>query len=101
MSNSVQQLCTILPNSLWYARIVSPPSNVDRLLRELTSLSDRSDDEAKKKRRMLWNELIATFRNSDEREAVAFLSAELQLQPITVKRWIAGEFNPRHVHISR
>ena len=70
------------------------------VLQKLEGLSEGTDSHIKGKRTELWDELIA-LSNRDKREFIATLSSELQLQPVTIRRWISGEFNPRQAHLPR
>src|ERR1039458_4712760 len=71
------------------------------LVRELESLSDQSEEQAKKRRMEIWAQLAPMFKKTDDRDLVAFLSAELQLQAITITRWMSGQYNPRQIHFPR
>jgi hypothetical protein len=74
----------------------------EKVLRDLDLLAERSNDaEVKQRRRELWSQLIPHLGKDDDRDVTQFLAAELQLQPITIRRWLSGEFNPRRAHLQR
>jgi hypothetical protein len=73
---------------------------LEGFLTELNRLSNLADDAAQERRRQIWHELLPAF-NRGERDGISFLAAELEVQPVTVRRWIAGKYSPRHVHLQR
>jgi hypothetical protein len=70
-----------------------------RLLNELESLSSEGKTAAQQ-RRTIWESLTNVFGKASERELAAYIATELQVQPLTVRRWLSGEFGPRYSHIA-
>jgi hypothetical protein len=68
------------------------------LLDELQRLSDRSDDKAKTARQDVWSRIAAVLGRPAADLALE-LGRTLEVQPITTRRWISGEYAPRQMHL--
>jgi hypothetical protein len=74
-------------------------SLVAHLLDELQGFSERSDEQVKVARRAVWKQLADAFGRSPD-ELSLDLGRRLNVQPITTRRWISGEYCPRLSHIN-
>lgn len=74
-------------------------SLIARLLDELQGLSERSDEPVKVARRAVWKKLAEAFGRVPEDFSLD-LGKRLRVQPITVRRWISGEYGPRLSHLN-
>ena len=73
-----------------------------RLLGELEDLvSTRDKEEATAARRRIWQELAQEDGKASPDEFITELSQELGIPPITVQRWIKGEYGPRTLTLKR
>src|SRR5258708_6229769 len=70
-----------------------------QLLDELQNLSERSDEKVKIARRAVWKRLAEAFGRSPG-DLASDLARRLNVQPITIRRWISGEFGPRLSHLN-
>jgi hypothetical protein len=70
-----------------------------QLLDELQNLSERSDDKVKTARRAVWKKLAEAF-GKPPGDLASDLVRRLNVQPITVRRWISGEYGPRLLHLT-
>ncbi len=71
------------------------PVSVHDLLQALEDCSEASDSESKARRKALWTKLLPHLGNKQPTDLVGELAHDLGVQPITVRRWINGEYAPR------
>ncbi len=69
--------------------------SVHELLQELEDCADASDSESKDRRKALWAKLLPHLGNKQATDLVGELAHDLGVQPITVRRWVNGEYSPR------
>lgn len=61
----------------------------------LEELERQSGDDAQAARKAIWEELLPYFGTTSHRDLISELVQELDVQPVTVRRWLSGSFAPR------